>query len=240
MMFVFTELNASTSLGNPKHLQSMQNNLQALSDVPAVSQYKTPQDIITFNPPYRGYKTSQKDRVTYTSDWLYDLSNAGYSSFVEWYFGLENWNLALKVKYRFNKSKKFTYLKLKEKITEWEDVTYTDIDGINRMYEKFITAKNTHQLLSTSFPTEQFWWGLGKMEDDGPGFPKMALDVDTVRQFIYERNNARELKSLSLCFLPPKYSALLFFTLGKCGKSVLREDLWKLVNPINLIKASAI
>ena len=194
---------------------------------------------------------SMEERIDYTNKWLDELSNTCKESFSDHYECLFNKYAIKNLQDNNFSSKQFKYRKLKEKAIEYKDFTYVEP---SLMYETFITAKNAKQLLINTVGNKDFaffpyllmqiWSGLNITgSDDGnnseePGSPEMALDKETVLQFLYQRTKSGELESLSLCFTEPKYSLILGRAIGKFGKSATIDELWDFINPTNLLRAS--
>lgn len=147
--------------------------------------------------------------------------------------------------------KQSKYRKLKERAIEYGDFAY--VDSV-LAYNTFMTSKNVKQLLINTVINKDFaclpdfimqiWGGLTTADSDDdnnseePGFPEMALDKETVLQFLYQRTKSGELESLSLCFAEPKYSLILGRAIGKFGKGATIDELRDFINPANLLKAS--
>ena len=241
----FTNAYAGNQLLDSKSLLSIQNSQQALfithGGTTAGHKNTNLQKVIEINPPYKGRFTSDEKRIEYTNNWLDALSNACKYSFEVWHDELFNKYATEKIKYAQGVRKMFKYRKLKDKTIEWEDHTY--VDSVSS-YNKFMTASRSNQLSSISYPTKQLWYAMYKLDGNGlnnldePGRPEMALDKETVKQYMYERTNTGKLESLSLCYVNPVYSLILGHTIKKFSKRATIDELWNFINPINLLKDS--
>ncbi len=234
--FSFTNVNASTRTENEKNTRPIYFNLYVSPTAPTDSKDTKSQEVIEFSPPYRGFKTSKKDRIAYTNTYLNAVTTAGYNSFFDYVENVAYMKLNYETKH--HTPSKLTYWKFKNKNPEWKDCLYMDVEYITNMCWDFLTAKRGNQLKFIPYPTEQYWWKLRKIKGNDPGMPIMALDEETVRKYLYKRTDRGELEALLLCSLHPIYAILLFFTVKKCGKRVSRDELWSLVDPVNLIKVS--
>lgn len=201
--------------------------------------------------PVKAFKRnaiSNKQRITYTNAWLDELSAACKVSFCRWYEWQVDKYAIEKISYEKSALRTYKYQKLKESALEYDDLTDVDFEAA---YNAFTTSKNVTQLANnravnkkfnfSPYPSKQFWTNLSSLDGnsfyktDGPGYPEMALDEETVRQFLYKRTDSGELESLPLCFVEPKYSLILGRAIGKFGRSATTAELWSFINPERLL-----